>query len=114
MNKKITLINLIFNVVAVILYLISIPTIFMGAVAGSADIIAVLFYLFSAIGVILAVVNLIKDKQVNFRITSSILAIVGNGLFLLGAIFFIPATIVLVVTVGFYISDIIKKQNIIK
>lgn len=112
MSRKLSLTNMIYNIVATVMYLISVPTIFVGAFAGAADGTAAVFYLIAVAGLVLAIVNLMKDKKENYRITSSVLAIVGHGLFLLGAILFVPALTLTIIASIFYGIDFSRKSKL--
>lgn len=112
MKKGLTIGSMIYNIFASVMYLISIPTIFIGAFAsetGAADA-ANTFTFFAFVGLILAIINLIADKKVKIGLRASVVAIVGHSLMLLGAILSLPAVVLTILAAVFYGLDIKKKS----
>ena len=102
-NNKIIFWTAILDIINAVLFLFSWPMALGMAFAdamshGEANsIIALLFYLMSTIGIILAIASLIESRNNGFPIIGSILSIIGNLLFFITAVLALPATVLLVI-----------------
>ncbi|APU72351.1 MerC domain-containing protein [Companilactobacillus crustorum] len=55
------------------------------------------FYFFAAVGLILNIISLVKNRKYHISMVGPILGIIGNGLFVLGAIMAFPAIVLLII-----------------
>lgn len=116
MNRKLSLTGMVVNTVMSVLYLVAVPTIIAGAFESTngAENSADGFLFLALISLILAIVTLVKDKKIGFRIVSSVLAIVGHSIYLLfGAVIFLPAMVLTIISAVFYGIDSSKKKELI-
>ena len=108
---------MVVNTVMSVLYLVAVPTIIAGAFESpnGAENSADGFLFLALISLILAIVTLVKDKKIGFRIVSSVLAIVGHSIYLLfGAVIFLPAMVLTIISAVFYGIDSSKKKELIQ
>lgn len=62
---------------------------------------ATFFYFFAALGLILNIISLVKNKKYSISLVGPILGLIGNVLFLLGAIMAFPAIVLLIIATVF-------------
>lgn len=58
---------------------------------------AAFFYFFAAVGLILNIISLVRSRKNHISIVGPVLGIIGNGLFVLGAIMAFPAIVLLII-----------------
>lgn len=112
MKKGLSLGNMIYNIFTSIIYLISVPTIFVSAFSdGNAKDTADGILFIALVGLVLAIINLVVDRKNSFPIKSSVIAIVGHSIYLgFGAIMFLPALVLTIIASVFYGIDVKNKS----
>lgn len=103
MKLKINIWTGIMDIINCILFAFSWIAIFASAIgdafskSNTAGGTASFFYFFAAVGLILNIISLVRSRKNHISIVGPVLGIIGNGLFVLGAIMAFPAIVLLII-----------------